>query len=404
MNYVNKNSKTFCVLPFTSLTTEADGGTKICCMSSQRLKIDGSKSSYLKDNSLEEFWNCDQINEIRHALTNGEYHPNCELCWTEEKAKCKSKRIRDNKAHDKLLDNDLSQPQILDLKLGNKCNIACRTCGTHSSTGWIKEELFFADEGQKKQINRDMDRVSECFSTENTLWKTLDNWLPNINHFDFYGGEPMLIEDMWDIIKKSVKLGYSKKQKLHFNTNGTVFRTKYLDLFKEFRWVDIQFSIDGIEDRFEFMRYPAKWDRVLKHIKKYMEFRDANLQNISAGVCLTISNFNVYYIDEVVNFFENLGIGVYLNLVHWPDHQNITNIPIEIKKKIDEKVRTGLKNASPNWHAYERINNIINFMYSKECISDQYEKWVKELKDHDKYRKENFTEICKDYANILPGF
>jgi len=43
-------------------------------------------------------------------------------------------------------------------------------------------------------------------------------------------------------------------------------------------------------------------------------------------------------------------------------------------------------------------------MYSKECISDQYEKWVKELKDHDKYRKENFTEICKDYANILPGF
>jgi len=402
MSYVNKNSKTFCVLPFTSLSTEADGGVKICCMSNNRLEIDGNR--YITDNSLEEFWNCDQINEIRSALNNGEYHPNCELCWTEEKANRKSKRIRDNNFHYELLNNDLSQPQILDLKLGNKCNLACRTCGTHSSTGWIKEELFFADTHKKNEISTQMNNISTCFSSENSIWKTLDKWLPNINHFDFYGGEPMMIQDHWNIIKKSVELGYSKNQKLHYNTNGTVFRKEYLEWFKEFRWVDIQFSIDGIEDRFEFMRYPAKWNRVLRHIKKYMDFRNANLRKISAEVCLTISNFNVYYIDEIVNFFEKQGIGVYLNLVHRPEYQNITCIPADVKQKVEEKIRNGLKDAPSSWHASEGINNIINFMYSKEYIKEDYIKWIQEIKDHDRYRKQNFTEICKDYANILPGF
>jgi len=403
MSCANKNSKTFCVLPFTSLSVEANGEVKICCMSSDRLKINGN-NTFLNDYTLEEFWNCDQINEVRDALNNGEYHPNCNLCWVEEKAERNSKRIRDNKEHEELLDNDLSQPQILDLKLGNKCNIACRTCGTHSSTGWLEEELFFANEDQAKQINTHMDQISKCFSTENTLWKTLDNWLPNINHFDFYGGEPMIIQEQWNLIKKSVELGYSKNQKLHYNTNGTVFRTKYLNWLKEFGWVDIQFSIDGIEDRFEFMRYPAKWKRVLSNIKKYMAFRDEQPETVSAGVCLTISNFNVYYIDEVVNFFEKQNIGVYLNLVHWPSYQNITNIPTEVKQKIEEKVRDGLKDASTDWHAYRGIDNIINFMHSKEYNVDDYNRWVNEIKEHDKYRKQDFTKLFKDYAEILPGF
>ncbi len=402
MSCVNKNSKTFCVLPFTSLTVEADGETKICCMSKDRLEIKGSDS--INDHTLKEFWNCDQINEIRTALNNGEYHSNCELCWIEEKANRNSKRIRDNTVHDELLNNDLSQPQILDLKLGNKCNIACRTCGTHSSTSWFDEEMHFSNTWDKNNIKRRMKNSAKCFSTESDLWITLDEWLPNINHFDFYGGEPMIIQEQWNLIKKSVDLGYAKNQRVHYNTNGTVFRTKYLQWLKKFGWVDIQFSIDGIEDRFEFMRYPAKWKQVFNNIKKYMILRDEQPETISAGVCLTISNFNVYYIDEVVNFFEKQNIGVYLNLVHWPSHQNITNIPTDVKQKIEEKVRHGLKDIPTEWHAYYGLDSIMNFMNSKEYKVDDYNMWVKEVKDHDNYRNQDITKTYEDNAKILPGY
>ncbi|SVB21963.1 uncharacterized protein METZ01_LOCUS174817, partial [marine metagenome] len=259
-------------------------------MSSDRLEINGNKS--INDYSLEDFWNCDQINEVRDALNNNEYHPNCKLCWTEEKIERNSKRVRDNKEHDKLLDNDLSQPQILDLNLGNKCNIACRTCGTHSSTGWLEEEIFFSNDWEKNEIRKRTDHTSKCFSKKNSIWNTLDKWQPKVKHFDFYGGEPMIIQEQWDLIEKSVDKGYAKHQRVHYNTNGTVFRTEYLQWLKEFGWVDIQFSIDGIKDRFEFMRYPAKWKRVFNNIKKYMALRDEQPETVSAGVCLTISNFN----------------------------------------------------------------------------------------------------------------
>jgi len=152
------------------------------------------------------------------------------------------------------------------------------------------------------------------------------------------------------------------------------------------------------------MRYPAKWKRVLSNIKKYMAFRDEQPETVNAGVCLTISNFNVYYIDEVVNFFEKQNIGVYLNLVHLPSYQNITNIPTEVKQKIEEKVRYGLKDAWEGWYAHYGIDNVMNFMNSKEYNIDGYDRWVKEMKEHDKYREQDFTKIFKDYAEILPGF
>ena len=118
------------------------------------------------------------------------------------------------------------------------------------------------------------------------------------------------------------------------------------------------------------MRYPAKWKRVLSNIKKYMAFRVEQPETVSAGVCLTISNFNVYYIDEVVNFFEKQNIGVYLNLVHWPSYQNITNIPTEVivsenilisEKQIDKSKLDELTNNS---------TKILKSISEKDTIQD----------------------------------
>jgi len=397
MNYANKDSKTFCVMPYLSLATEPSGKVKICCHSRNTLEIDKKEAS-LADASLKEFWNSDTINEIRTALNNGELHPNCKLCWKEEESGYVSKRIRDNKMHKELMDDNFDAPKILDLKLGNKCNIACRTCGSHSSTGWIEEEIFLGDKLSISEINEDMDSISACYSSDNPLWKNINDWLHGIKHFDFYGGEPMIIEDHWKIIKKSVEQGHSKDQYIHYNTNGTVYRKKYIDWFKEFKKVDIQFSIDGINDRFEFMRYPAKWKLVLNNIEKYLEFQKNN-NNIMLGVCTTISSFNIFYIDEIIKFFADKGIGVYLNLLHFPFDQNVTNLPSSVKEIITNKLS---KNVDKNFAPH--IDDVLNFMNSTTGENKEYISWIKELKKHDEYRKQSFLDLHSEYVNILPDF
>ena len=86
---------------------------------------------------------------------------------------------------------------------------------------------------------------------------------------DFYGGEPWLIQEHWDTLSKMVELGYSKDCILHYTTNGTVFKSKQVDLLKQTKTVSIQLSIDGIGNRFEYQRYPGKWSVIENNIKRF---------------------------------------------------------------------------------------------------------------------------------------
>ena len=60
----------------------------------------------------------------------------------------------------------------------------------------------------------------------------------------------------------------------------------------EFQWVDIMFSIDGIEDKFEYQRFPAKWDEVNDNIDSFIKYQK---ENVSYGVCSTMKILNLQH-------------------------------------------------------------------------------------------------------------
>ena len=391
--------KTKCILPWTSLETSPNGGVKICCMSTKDLL-----PSKLDTSSLDDYYHSPLLKEIQQSMVNGEQHPNCENCWQEERAGRDSKRIRDNKTYKDFENIVEDQPMILDLKLGTTCNIKCRTCGFFNSSAWVKEDLHFAkDTEYSKEILKHQHQVDLAYHHQNkNFWRVIDKWLPKLKHIDMYGGEPMLVKEQWDIVKKSVDLGYSKDQSLHYNTNGTIFKDEYIDLLKNFKHVSIQFSIDGIADMFEYMRYPAKWNKVYNNMKKYKEYLISN-KNIHLDVCLTISIYNMYYIDIISNFiFENLQLPVYLNLVHTPSYFNITNIPEKAKEKIANKLLKNY-NTSSYFTGYHRLQGIIDFMLDTQCNQKIFDKFTSITKQHDNYRNQAFKNVFTEFSDIIYG-
>ena len=72
------------------------------------------------------------------------------------------------------------------------------------------------------------------------------------------------------MLRKSVELGYSKDQMIHYNTNGTQYpEEEILELFPHFKHVHVAFSIDDVEEQFEYQRYPATWSEVNSNIDKW---------------------------------------------------------------------------------------------------------------------------------------
>jgi sulfatase maturation enzyme AslB (radical SAM superfamily) len=395
----NTESKTFCILPWTSLETDSNGNVKICCKSTENLQTNNGKM-HLVDATLQELWTSDHINQIRNSLNQGEYHPNCERCWKEESSGAESMRTIYNRTYMDWIQNDLTNPQMLDLKLGIKCNLACRICSLDSSDQWIEETLYFMDQSLVSNKRKYVDKIYRAFDKSNDLWTAIDNYLPNLKRLDFYGGEPWLIQEHWDILQKMVTLGYSKNCVLHYTTNGTVFKPKQVALLKEFKAVSIQLSIDGVGSRFEYQRYPGKWSVIEKNIEKFITLRQ---YGVKLSTCTTLSNLNIWYVEELLKYFYDKGIQVFFNYLHGPPEFNLTNLPHDVKVKIKQRLEVIDNRYTKNLDNIT-VNNIINFMMSKQGQDVYYKGFAKKLKQHDTYRNENFMEVFPEFVDILPNF
>ena len=62
MAICNTDSKTFCILLWTSLQTDSNGAVKICCKSNHDLETSDGKK-HLTETTPEELWNSDKLKE-----------------------------------------------------------------------------------------------------------------------------------------------------------------------------------------------------------------------------------------------------------------------------------------------------------------------------------------------------
>ena len=61
-------------------------------------------------------------------------------------------------------------------------------------------------------------------------------------------------------------------------TNGSIWLDdKKLEFLKNFTDLNICISIDGINSRFEYMRWPGKWNRLLENIEQYQKICQGNI-------------------------------------------------------------------------------------------------------------------------------
>lgn len=395
---------TKCVNAQLGLRIDTTGECRHCCMQygslskTKNTPLIKGKTFNISVDSFKDILESDHSKEIRDALNNGEQHPACHYCWQEEAAGRDSKRIRDNRKYSNLLDKNLQGPAFLDISMGTTCNIKCRTCGPFNSSQWNaewKDAGYFT--GSDSEYKKFLISVNHGFDDDSLFWSEFANNIPNVIHLDFYGGEPFLVKKQWELMKSAVEQDIAKNITVHYNTNGTVWDESKLEILKHFKQVIIDFSIDGIGDKLYYIRYPAEWNVVLENFLKIQEIQKI-YPNFHSSVCCTVSTFNIFYIDEIMEFFSSHTKNLYLNLVHGPQYQCIKNIPAAIKEKISNKLRQTVK---PEWAGYHFFESTIDFMNSESCNDNLWNKFLTTTAWHDNYRNQNFKITFKEFYNLI---
>ena len=183
------------------------------------------------------------------------------------------------------IQKNLVGPQRLDLMFDIGCNLACRTCSPDYSTFWQKhliDNKIQFDFPVKKES-----RVKEMIS----ILETLD--LSRLELIVFCGGETLMGSRYWEVAEAIARMTDPKQITLSFQTNGTQpVHKKYHELLEKFHLVKLNISLDGIEQQFEYLRWPASWNHVVDNILSLREQMPVNTMFL---VEETISIFNLYY-------------------------------------------------------------------------------------------------------------
>lgn len=380
-----------CVYASGGIEIDTTGRVKPCCIAKPFLDENGEEYNVSKYD-LQDIWDSASRKNLIEDLSNGIENPICNICWDEERNGRESKRQRENNCREL---NQSDTPQFLDLKLSNTCNLRCRTCNPENSSSWMNEwfDIYYSWWQDRSEFMDKYRTIRGTYVESNSnIWNSLEKWIPSSLVIDIYGGEPLLIKRSWDILKECATSGNSKNQQLHFNTNSTLFLTEeQLATIKNFKSVNISLSIDGIAEKFEYMRYPAKWEDVLAVIEKYYELQNSN-DNISVQFCYTVSMLNVWDVPEfdrfVIDKFPN--IGTYYNMLFYPEKFSIRNIPENKKQKVKQKLLS----------YSNRMVDITN-MLDGSVDSEEYENFWETIELHDKYRKNYFKESFPEWHSVL---
>ena len=391
----------FCVLPWVSLETSPIGTVRPCCLADHEIVDDAGNKVYLNTMNFAKIRNTQHMQRLRRQFLAGERPDTCRRCWAEEDSGRTSKRMHTlerlkHMVRDVEWTADAKPLMFLDLKLGNICNLKCRICGSWSSSTFAVEEVAHnTGLDRKNSFHYTMLRQGRWPRESLEFWKELEDNLEEIRYLEFTGGEPFMIDEHFDLLRRLVDKKLAHQIEIHYNTNGTIFPAHAEDIWQHFKHVEIAFSIDDVAERFEYQRSGAKWHEVNTTIRLFQSMRDRNL-NMSLQICCTVNVFNVMYLDQVAAWIDTQDVDyVYWNMLHDAPYFSISTLPESAKQSIAQHLRSAT--FPSQWQ--RDIGQVIEFMLNG--TSQDGELLKKMIKQLDIRRDQALCIVAPELAGLI---
>lgn len=333
--------KPLCVFPFINVACKNQGQMRVCCVSEDEKSSEQGSNYYLGKQTIGEFWNSPHMNGLRSQMFDNELPEVCSGCARAEavgeisvRQSYLSPDIREyaeRQVEDFLIHGSLSGgPVSFDLNYGNLCNLKCRMCFMGASSQLLKEYERNPDEDWPHEHYQYYDYLKNAepwYDTE-TFEADFENHIPNIRRFRAKGGEPFLIPQIGEWIDRAVSEGHARNIEVRFTTNGTKLTNELLEKLNAFKKTKLIFSIDGVEEVFEYIRAPARWSVLTRNIAAAKQH-----PNIHLSLSYTSQIYNIFAVDRFVAWAqENELPWMNVNL-HTPGYFNTAIMPDSLKAR-----------------------------------------------------------------------
>ena len=395
-------SDVFCMIPWIHMHAFPDGRAYPCCLGDDNHPIGN-----FKQDSMATVWNQDAYKTMRQNMLEEKPCKECSKCYEQERSGFVSMRNSTNKnfgQHIAIVDQTKEDGQFDDFKLryydirfSNLCNFTCRTCGGWFSSSWYTEE-------EELYGKRSYPKIMFAGRTETDMCKQLEPHIPYLEQVYFAGGEPMMMEEHYRILKELVKREMFDV-KLIYNTNFSRLTLKddnVLDYWRLFNNVSIGASLDGMGIRAEYIRKGTKWDQIERNRENML----TACPNTDFYVSSTVSLYNADHVTDFHRTWTNKGYvkaqDWNINILQGPERDRIDVLPSKYKEQITSKIQEHIKWLRPQDHlqrATSGYEGMLHFMNSKDN-SHLLREFFRVNDVHDRYRGEYFETVFPEYISL----
>ena len=385
---MNNTDQNTCPAFYLDATIDSNGSYSPCTA------LGGGTFKFTKQ-PFKTTWLSPVLEDARMRSKAGEKLNMCKRCWSEEQLGLTSER--------KYLIADVPEglnytdptyyaagPRHLNIKVSNICNLRCRTCQSYDSYLYHIEGEHYEKKNNLKNTYYTAEKIKKHFTDEQL--DELFELANNLERIELYGGEPFLDTQVPKFLTRLVDSGISHQIDLSVSTNATHELTDtWHNIFTNFKQVVINVSIDGIDDKFTYMRYPGNWNSVQKNLNVFFDLEHSN-KTITVQPVITVSALNVWNVQDVFDYFLPYNVEPFIILVQWPKYYCVNIFPESIKPLIANRLQ------QYNNTKFDPIINLLNTVPDNLTYWDQFKFWTREK---DTYRNEKFTETFKEISNHL---
>ncbi len=334
-----KKSKNFCTAPWNLLYIGVDGSVHSC--------THGAPLGKLTENNVKDILSNKNFQSLKKEILADKVTDNCRLCLQSENTSCagefKSLRNHYNGlgVHSSVDYHDTKQFKLsaLDLHWSSTCDLKCVMCWAGQSSSIAREENKPVNHTPTKVANGIID-----FVTENQ---------GELKEIYLSGGEPTLIKHNLRLLKQIEKrsdLLIRVNSHMQWNQNNAI-----LEEILKFPKVLFTCSIDGLGDKFNYIRSGGNWDRTVKNIKFLQDKPNVDLRANTVFFVLTAQQ-----LPEIIDYFmEEVGsVDHTINQCH-SDVLSCRNLPDDIKQKVRSQLENSFSKYQNNLNVAGNIQNCL---------------------------------------------
>ena len=256
-----------------------------CCSTPYNAPFTTARST----DKLEDYYNSTKFKKIRQEFMAGKRPASCSECFTKEDAGIRSERMKHytkwNKDYEEVISRTSTEgvfekPKLkyLDIRESNLCNYKCRMCSTHSSSKWLQEDRELRGEILPGYVRGGIDPITGIMKA-GVDYSNYD--LSEVEEIHFAGGEPLIMQETYDIIDAVKRQRPDNFNLVDINiiTNASKLKWRSNDILesiKDFDYVGISCSIDGMDLRHDYLRNGGTkdWHRVEHNIQTLIDWTD----------------------------------------------------------------------------------------------------------------------------------